>query len=675
MNDTRLERTLRAARQRLLAFRTPAGHWEGELSASALSTATAAWALALVDRKKGADRYAGFVGRALDWLAQNQNDDGGWGDTVFSKSNISTTLLGWSALAASDGSANHARAVAAAEAWLRRHVGGLEPERLARAVDARYGNDRTFSAPILTMCALAGRLGPEPDAWRPVYALPFELAALPHAWWKHLHLRVVSYALPALIAVGQARYHGLPPRNPAARLVRRLARRRTLELLTSIQPASGGFLEAAPLTSFVTMSLAAAGHADHEVAARAAGFLCATNRHDGSWPVDTNLATWVTTLAVSALVRGPALDQALPAAERQKIVQWLLGQQCRTEHPYTHVAPGGWAWTDLAGGVPDADDTAGALAALRHLGAGDPQAREAAARGVTWLLDLQNRDGGIPTFCRGWGLLAFDRSAPDLTAHAVTAWTAWLADLPGPLRGRAEKAIARALAYLERVQRPEGEWVPLWFGNQFADDEENPTYGTSRVLAALAPLAAIRGGQDCPPRSTSQGERGGQDCPPRDGIMVARGIRWLLAAQNWDGGWGGSPAAPSSIEETALAIDALAQFAAPPRAPSSEPANSPLRGGSPDPPRADAPGALVRGGSAEPPREGITGHDAISQDALRHAVTRGAAWLMARTEEGTSFDPSPIGLYFARLWYFERLYPIIFTVAALERVRAADYTA
>jgi hypothetical protein len=83
----------------------------------------------------------------------------------------------------------------------------------------------------------------------------------------------------------------------------------------------------------------------------------------------------------------------------------------------------------------------------------------------------------------------------------------------------------------------------------------------------------------------------------------------------------------------------------------------------------------VRGGSAEPPREGITGHDAISQDALRHAVTRGAAWLMARTEEGTSFDPSPIGLYFARLWYFERLYPIIFTVAALERVRAADYTA
>jgi squalene-hopene/tetraprenyl-beta-curcumene cyclase len=30
-------------------------------------------------------------------------------------------------------------------------------------------------------------------------------------------------------------------------------------------------------------------------------------------------------------------------------------------------------------------------------------------------------------------------------------------------------------------------------------------------------------------------------------------------------------------------------------------------------------------------------------------------------------EPSPIGFYFAKLWYFERLYPLIFTVAALRR--------
>src|SRR4029078_7639813 len=41
--------------------------------------------------------------------------------------------------------------------------------------------------------------------------------------------------------------------------------------------------------------------------------------------------------------------------------------------------------------------------------------------GLHWLNTLQNRDGGWPTFCRGWGHLPFDRSGPDLTAHALRA--------------------------------------------------------------------------------------------------------------------------------------------------------------------------------------------------------------------------------------------------------------
>jgi squalene-hopene/tetraprenyl-beta-curcumene cyclase len=30
-------------------------------------------------------------------------------------------------------------------------------------------------------------------------------------------------------------------------------------------------------------------------------------------------------------------------------------------------------------------------------------------------------------------------------------------------------------------------------------------------------------------------------------------------------------------------------------------------------------------------------------------------------------QPAPIGFYFAKLWYYEKLYPLIFTVAALGR--------
>jgi squalene-hopene/tetraprenyl-beta-curcumene cyclase len=46
-------------------------------------------------------------------------------------------------------------------------------------------------------------------------------------------------------------------------------------------------------------------------------------------------------------------------------------------------------------------------------------------------------------------------------------------------------------------------------------------------------------------------------------------------------------------------------------------------------------------------------------------LERGTAWLLTRSANGTRFDPAPIGLYFARLWYHERLYPVIWTLGAL----------
>ena len=50
------------------------------------------------------------------------------------------------------------------------------------------------------------------------------------------------------------------------------------------------------------------------------------------------------------------------------------------------------------------------------------------------------------------------------------------------------------------------------------------------------------------------------------------------------------------------------------------------------------------------------------------AICRGVEWLDRWTVQGTKFDPSPIGFYFAKLWYFEKHYPICYTVAVLERI-------
>src|SRR6185295_1744374 len=136
--------------------------------------------------------------------------------------------------------------------------------------------------------------------------------------------------------------------------------------------------------------------------------------------------------------------------------------------------------------------TAGALLALHRFGgASDDSTRRAAFAGMEWLLGLQNRDGGIPTFCRGWGKLPFDRSSPDLTAHALCAWSVWLAEAPAGMQARLRPAFSRAVNYLRHSQQADGSWVPLWFGNQDAPNEENPTYGTSRVLIALQQLATL----------------------------------------------------------------------------------------------------------------------------------------------------------------------------------------
>src|SRR5262249_22437073 len=144
--------------------------------------------------------------------------------------------------------------------------------------------------------------------------------------------------LPALIAIGQAVHHHRSPRNPAIRLIRRMAIGKSLRVLQKIQPTSGGFLEATPLTSFVTMALASISRADHPVVAMCVEFLVKSVRPDGGWPIDTNLATWVTTLSVNALAAAGDLDRL---DRKEHVRDWLLRQQFNGRHPYTGAEGGG----------------------------------------------------------------------------------------------------------------------------------------------------------------------------------------------------------------------------------------------------------------------------------------------------------------------------------------------
>jgi squalene-hopene/tetraprenyl-beta-curcumene cyclase len=209
------------------------------------------------------------------------------------------------------------------------------------------------------------------------------------------------------------------------------------------------------------------------------------------------------------------------------------------------------------------------------------------------LLAFQNHDGGWPTFCRGWGKLPFDRSGADLTAHALRAFKCWTSVAAGE---QFERSVQAGFRYLARQQRPNGGWVPLWFGNQNDPHEENPVYGTAKVLLAYRDWGRL-------------------------GTEPAlRAIAWLCQAQNTDGGWGGD-GQRSGVEETALAVEALV-------------------------------GVQHNG------QRGV-------------AFERGLRWLIEAVEANRHRDASPIGFYFAKLWYYEELYPLLFTLAALGQARRA----
>lgn len=600
----------------LLSEQHPDGYWLGELSSSALSTATAIVAIKL-GLEKGiitSDVATSKLESGLDWLMKHVNPDGAWGDTIKSHSNLSTSALVWAAIGLFPEKEPISRKVVIrAENWISKKAGGLSPKILSKAIIRRYGNDRTFSIPILTMCALCGRLGTGHKAWKYVIPLPFELAAFPHSWFAALKLPVVSYALPALIAIGLVRHIKSPSVLPWVRFIRQQLIKKVLQKLSSVQPTNGGFLEATPLTSFVTMSLIAAGFDDLGVTHKGLDFILHSQRKDGSWPIDTNLSTWVTSLSIHALECSDSHDGYFSKETKERLTSWYISQQYSEVHPYTQANPGGWAWTPLPGGVPDADDTPGALIALSLIAPKSDSYIHSINLGCKWLMDLQNSDGGIPTFCKGWGKLPFDKSSPDLTAHTIRAWIRCYDDLSDDHQKLIRNKLKRALGYLKKSREIDGSWLPLWFGNQWREDETNPIYGTCKVISALAETMMS-------PFKTMLPKAFQSD----------KLIEYLVNSQLADGSWGLESPNSGSIEETALAIEAL---------------------------------ALIKQAAKSDKM-----FQNCWQENFNSSLYKGVQFLTDSTIENKVKEPSPIGFYFAKLWYFEKIYPLSFTACAFKEI-------
>jgi squalene-hopene/tetraprenyl-beta-curcumene cyclase len=664
----RLRLAHKAVRAELLADRGADGRWPGQMSSSPLATAAAVSALvvahgadsgdALRDRSPGSaetgseilvqGELSELLVESLHWLARAQNEDGGWGDCDGNRSNLPATLLVLAAFRLTGVPAKYADLIARADQYVLAQGG-------ATALRRWDGKEKSLAAPVLMNCALAGMI-----PWRQVPTLPYELVCVPERWQRLFRIAITPHAVPALVAVGWAKWHHDRPLNPLTRFIRRGVRTRCQFLLESMQAPDGAFLDAIPLTAFVVMGLASSGCQDLPVVQKGVEFLLASIRSNSSWSIYSNLATRNTALAICSLAEG----QSRPPASVTPVASWidtahagdatthvldqrshangqepaddlrllddslarLLEDQHGPRAGSTAATGGGWSWTNAPGAVPNVADTALALLAL----ASSPKLLSEAAvrRGIEWLLGQQTEDGGWPAYCSCASVVFTDRTAVDSTALAVSALSEWLrlwrrsvessqiSPRQPALADRVAASIERALAWLVSQQRDDGSFVPLGFGNEHQPNEANPVGGTALVLAMCVQLEQM-------------------ETP-----LARRAANWLLTAQHAAGGWG-PPRVPLDYSGTYRTgapswreNDALAQFCTVEETALAVTALVPL----------------------------------VNTNVIyANAVSKGLAWLADAIEQDRHRRPGVLGWCFTRLWYHERLYPLVFAAGALSR--------
>jgi len=271
---------------------------------------------------------------------------------------------------------------------------------------------------------------------------------------------------------------------------------------------------------------------------------------------------WDTAITLRALAAAK-VNADHEAARRG--IEWLLVKEVRTRGDWAetvHAEPGGWFFEHRNGFYPDVDDTAMAILALADqfeiverdgsLASSLRTARrkapavadlsiraiEATRRAASWMLAMQNHDGGWGAFDRDNDAeflchvpfadhnAMIDPSTPDLTARVLEAL--------GRLGYRAtHAAVAGGIAYLRRTQEIDGAWFGRWGVNYI--------YGTWQVLVGLASVGV-----------------------PPDDPMVRRAATWLERHQQPSGTWGESAATydhlelrgegPATASQTAWAI-------------------------------------------------------------------------------------------------------------------------
>ncbi len=258
---------------------------------------------------------------------------------------------------------------------------------------------------------------------------------------------------------------------------------------------------------------------------------------------------WDTGIALYALTdAGFDLDHDTPDGAVARACRWLRERENTLAGDWSRTVDAeraGWYFEYRNEWYPDVDDTAMVAMALKR--AGGAENAEAAARGVAWILAMQNDDGGWAAFDRTKDRPILEKvpfadhnamqdpSCPDITGRVLEclAWHGHTAQMPH---------VQRAIDFIRSRQEPEGCWFGRWGVNYI--------YGTWQAVCGLRRIGC----------DMSQ-------------PWVLRAAEWLKSVQRADGSFGESPDTyldrslmghgPSTASQTAWAAITLQNILGP----------------------------------------------------------------------------------------------------------------